>query len=171
MPRAEHHRIDHRLQWRMKIALDRITPPGPAGPRYASGSARALRPPRIAPFLLASATVVLLALAAAATTGSPNPAVWTGDAASTIGSVAHLPEAIPSPQASPAPAPVAPRLAAPPAPKHPPEHKESPMPQPSERPEESPRSQPTLWPSPSGGHWGSSSPEPWRNPYPWGGDH
>ena len=45
------------------------------------------------------------------------------------------------------------------------------MPQPSERPEESPRSQPTLWPSPSGGHWGSSSPEPWRNPYPWGGDH
>src|SRR5260221_12298844 len=100
MPSTEHNKMDPIFDWRLKVALDRIVPP-PSFPRYASKSMGGLRPLRVAPVLLAAATAILLVVAATATTGSPNPAVWTGDAASTIGSVVAVPS--PSPQPSLAP--------------------------------------------------------------------
>jgi len=167
MPSTEHHRLDRFFEWRLKVALDRIVPP-PSFPRYASKPMGGLRPWRIAPALLASATAILVALAATATTGSPNPAVWTGDAASTIGAVGHVAEASPSPQPTPPPPPAAaPRKAAAPAPPYQPVKKQSPEPSSPDRPEESPRPQPTVSPSPSDDHWGSTSP----SPSPWSGDH
>jgi hypothetical protein len=167
MPSTEHHKLDRVFEWRLKVALDRIVPP-PAFPRYASKSMGGVRPWRIAPALLASATIILVALAATATTGSPNPAVWTGDAASTIGAVGHVAEASPSPQPSPAPPPpAAPRKAVAPAPAPQPEPRESPRPVSPERPEESPRPQPTVSPSPWEDHSGSS----WPSPSPWPGEH
>src|ERR1700693_5678663 len=166
MRTTDHNKLDPGFERRLKVALDRIVPP-PSFPRYASKSMGRLRPWRIAPALLAAATAILLALAATATTGSPNPAVWTGDAASTIGAVGHVAEPSPSPQPSPAPPPVAPRKAVAPAPAHQPEHIASPRPKPTERPEESPRPLPTISPNPTEGHSGSS----WPSPSPWWGDH
>jgi hypothetical protein len=165
MPSAEHHKLDRFFEWRLKVALDRIVPP-PSFPRYASRSMGRVRPWRVAPVLLAAAAAVLLVVAATATTGSPNPAVWTGDAASSIGSVVVVPS--PSPQATPAPQAAAPRKAVVPAPARQPERTASPRPEPTERPEESPRPQPSVSPGP----WtdpdsGSSSP----SPTPWPGDH
>jgi hypothetical protein len=164
MPSTEQHRMDPRLQWQLKAALDRITPPT-SFPRYASAVGR-LRPWRVAPFLLAAATSILLALTATATTGSPNPAVWSGDAASAIGSVAHTAEPSPIPSPIVAPPPAAPRKAAAPAPTQAPEQRASPRPEPSVHPEESPRSQPSASPSPSGDHSGSSAPTTSPSPSP-----
>jgi outer membrane biosynthesis protein TonB len=164
MPSTEHHKLDRVFEWRLKVALDRIVPP-PSFPRYASKSMGRLRPWRVAPLLLVAATAVLLVVAATATTGSPNPAVWTGDAASTIGSVVVEPS--PSAEPTPAPPAVAPRKTVAPATAHQPAHAETPRPEPSERPEESPRPQPSVSPSPSDDHPGSSSPSP--SPQP--GDH
>src|ERR1700692_1331280 len=107
MPSTEHDRMDPGFEWRLKVALNRITPPA-STPRYLSKSMGGVSALRIAPLALAAATAVLLALTATATTGSPNPAVWTGDAASTIGAVGHVAEPRPSPQPSPAPPPPAP---------------------------------------------------------------
>jgi hypothetical protein len=166
MPNTEHHRMDPGFEWRLKTALDRITPP-PSAPRYTSISMGRVRPWRVAPVLLVGATAILLALTATATTGSPNPAVWTSDAGSTIGSVAH---ASPSPTPSPAPPPAAVRKAAP-APTHQPEHHTSPTAEPSGHYDDSPRPQPSPSPSPSEDHFGSSSPSPWPSPSPWSGDH
>ena len=101
MPSTEHDRMDPGFEWRLKVALNRITPPA-STPRYLSKSMGAVSALRIAPLALAAATAVLLALTATATTGSPNPAVWTGDAASTIGAVGHVAEPSPSMQPSPA---------------------------------------------------------------------
>src|ERR1700719_2188278 len=147
MPSTEHHPMDRRLQWQLKAALDRMTPPA-SFPRYASTVGR-LRPWRVAPFLLAAASSILLALTATATTGSPNPVVWSGDAASAIGSVAHTAEPSPIPSPSLAPPQAPPRKAALPAPTHAPSHDAATKPKPSERPVESPRSQPAASPSPS----------------------
>ncbi len=169
MPSTERHPIDPRLQWQLKAALDRVTPPA-SFPRYASTVGR-LRPWRAAPFLLAAATSILLALTATATTGSPNPVVWSGDAASAIGSVAHTAEPSPIPSPSPAPPPAPTRQAALPAPTHAPSHDAAPRPKPSDRPEESPRSQPTASPSPSEDHSGSGSPGPSPSPSPGSDDH
>src|ERR1700693_1252543 len=141
MRTTDHNKLDPGFERRLKVALDRIVPP-PSFPRYASKSMGRLRPWRVAPALLAAATAILLALAATAATGSPNPAVWTGDAASTIGAVRHVAEASPSPQPSPAP-PAPPRKAAVPAPVRPPEHRASPSAEPTERAEESPRPRPS----------------------------
>jgi hypothetical protein len=167
MPSTEHHRMDPGLEWRLKVALNRITPPS-STPRYLAGSMGRVRPWRVAPVALAAATAVLLALAATATTGSPNPAVWTGDAASTIGAVGHLPEPTASPEPSPAPAAAPPRKAAVPPPARPPETgKASPIARSTERPDESPRPRPTVSPTPSEDHFGES----WPTPPPWNGDH
>src|SRR5258708_10614103 len=122
MPSTDHHRMDPGLEWRLKVALNRITPPSSTTPRYAARWKNGVRPWRLAPFALAAASVVLLALTATATTGSPNPAVWTGDAASTIGAVGHVAEPGPTPHPTAHPPPSPPRPPPPPPPPtpHPP---------------------------------------------------
>src|SRR5450759_3847573 len=170
MPGTERHRMDPYFEWRLKAVLDQFTPPA-SFPRYASMPARRVTPWRIAPVMLAAAASILLALAATAKTGSPNPAVWTGDAAAAIGSVRHAVEASPGPVPSPAKPPAPPRKAAVPAPTHQPEHQASPRPLPSERSEESPRPQPSASPSPSKDLSGSISPNPSPSPSPEPGDH
>jgi hypothetical protein len=169
MPTTEHNRMDPGFEWRLKAALDRMTPP-PTLPRYAMMPAGGVRPWRIAPYLLAAATAVLFALAATATTGSPNPAVWTSQAGSTIsGAVEHAAEPSPTPQPSPTtalPPPAVSKIVAP-AQTHQPVHITTPKPEPSDRPEGSPRAEPTASPTPSPEHWATSSP----SPSPGSGDH
>ena len=151
--------------WRLKAALDRVTPPASL-PRYASVAVRQARPWRVAPFLLAAAMVVMLALTATATTGSPNPIVWTRDAASTIQSVGRTPDVIPTPQPVPEQAPPkqarssAPAVAAPaPAPTHQPQHQQgaSPSPNSSGQSDDSQghdlKESSLQW----SGHWGSGT--------------
>lgn len=156
----EHDPLNPVFAWRLKAALDRVTPPASL-PRYASASMGRARPWRVAPFLLAATMVVLLALTATATTGSPNPVVWTQHAASTIQSVRHAPEAIPSPQPAPEQAPANPARSAPAAPAavptHQPQHGASPTPDRSEQPEDSPRPEPTDSSSQWNGHWGTGT--------------
>jgi hypothetical protein len=170
MPNTEHNRMDPGFEWRLRAALDRITPPL-ALPRYASMSVSGVRPWRVAPYLLAAATAVLFALAATATTGSPNPAVWTSQAGSTITAVEHAAAPSPSPTPSPAPPPAASRKVAAAAPTHQPEHSAAPRPEPSDRPQESPRAQPTASPSPWPEHSATSSPSPSPTPSPGLGEH
>src|SRR5258708_9215995 len=105
MPSPDHDRMDPGLEWRLKVALNRITPPSSTTPRYAARWKNGVRPWRLAPFALAAASVVLLALTATATTGSPNPAVWTGDAASTTPPVGPARRHAPRPQPPPTPPP------------------------------------------------------------------
>ena len=162
MRNSEHDPLTPVFAWRLQAALDRVTTPASL-PRYASASMRQVRPWRVAPFLLAAATVVLLALTATATTGSTNPVVWTRDAASSIQSVGHAPEAIPAPpQPVPQQAPAKPArssaAAAPAAaPTHQPQHSASPPPGRSAQPEDS--QQPDIKESSIrwSGHWGSGS--------------
>src|SRR5450759_1908556 len=101
MPSTEHNRMDPYFAWRLKAALDQFTPPA-SFPRYASMPARRVTPWRIAPVMLAAAASILLALAATAKTGSPNPASGTGDPAAPTGSVRHGVKASPGPVPSPA---------------------------------------------------------------------
>jgi hypothetical protein len=170
MPRAEHHRLDPGLEWRLKVALNRVTPPS-CTPRYLSSALNGVRPWRVAPLALAAATAILLALTATATTGSPNPAVWTGDAASTIGAVRHLPDPSLSPQPSPPP-PAPPRKAAVPAQARPPVTRRAAPPiEPTERPEGSPRPRPSASPSPSDDHSGWYWSSRWLSPSTDPGDH
>jgi hypothetical protein len=157
---TEHDPLSPVFEWRLKAALDRVTPPASL-PRYASASMGRARPWRVAPFLLAAAMVVLLALTATATTGSPNPVVWTQDAASTIQSVGHPTGSIPSPAAVPEQAPANPSRSAPAAPApaatHQPQHAASPTPDRAEQPEDSPRPEPTDSSNQWDGHWGSGN--------------
>jgi hypothetical protein len=132
------------FEWRLKAALDRVTPPV-STPRYLSATA-GVRTLHLAPFALAAAATALLALSATAATGSPNPVVWTERATTTIESVGH-PAATPSIEPG-QPAKVQ-RGAPGPTSTHQPEHKASPKPEPSESPE------PTD--SSSGDHTGSVS--------------
>jgi len=156
MPRIEHDPLNPVFTWRLKAALDRVTPPASL-PRYAFASMGRVRPWRVAPFLLAAAMVVLLALTATATTGSPNPVVWTRDAASTIQSVGHTPETVPGPQPAPEQAPAKPARSAPAAPAaaatHQPKQVKAPTPSRCEQPEGSPRPEPTDSSSRWDGHW------------------
>lgn len=165
MPNTDHDPMDPGFEWRLKAALDRITPPA-SRPRYESASMGGVRSWRIAPVLLAGATAVLLAVTATAATGSPNPVVWTQRAASTIESVGHAPEASPSPEPSPERSEETPNGGAAAQPTDEPEHEASPSPEPSEHPQVSPSPEPSESPkpsespSPSGDHSGSSSPSP-----------
>lgn len=160
MPNTDHDPMNASFEWRLKAALDRVTPPA-SRPRYESASMGGVRPWRLAPVLLAAATAILLALTATAATGSPNPAVWTQHAASIIGSVGHAPELSPSPEPSPErsqeSAPAAPAA-------HEPQHEASPSPEPSAHPEESPQPQPIASSTPPDDHSGSSSPNPSPSP-------
>src|SRR3982074_966202 len=109
--------------------------------------------------------VVLLALTATATTGSPNPVVWTRDAAATIQSVGHVPEVIPSPQPAPEQAPANPTQSVPAAPApaatHQPQHAASPTPDPEDQSGDSHRSEPTDSSSQWSGHWGTGTTTTW----------
>jgi len=101
MPNTEHDPIDRGFEWRLKAALDRVTPPS-SNPRYASTVMGAARVWPLGPALVAAAaTIVLLAVTATAATGSANPVVWAERAGSTMQSVGHTPEAAPSPEPSP----------------------------------------------------------------------
>src|SRR5258708_27795211 len=89
--------------WRLRAALDRVQPPHDA-PRYLSVTPRgALR----TVFLRAAPAVAVgvagLMLTAYAATGSPNPVIWTQNAASAITSITHAPEPIPTAEPSSAP--------------------------------------------------------------------
>ena len=160
---TEHDPLTPVFAWRLKAALDRVTPPASL-PRYASASLGRVRPWRVAPFLLAAAMAVLLALTATATTGSPNPVVWTRDAASTIQSVGHAPDVVPSPQPVPDQAPAKPSRSSAPAapaaaPTHQPEteHGASPTPDRSQQSDDSEqhdlKESSLQW----SGHWGSGT--------------
>jgi hypothetical protein len=160
---SEHDPLTPVFAWRLTAALDRVTPPLSL-PRYASVALRQVRPWRVAPFLVAAAMAVLLALTATATTGSPNPIVWTRDAASTIQSVGHTPDVIPSPQPAPEQAPPkqarssAPAAPAPvPTPQTQHQHGASPSPNGSEQSDDSQghdfKESSLQW----SGHWGSGT--------------
>ncbi len=92
------------FELRLRAALDRVQPPH-SPPRYRSvtglGGLRTAAW-RAAP--LAVVAVIGLLLTAYAATGSPNPVIWTQNAASAINSITHGPEA--SPTAEPPSAPV-----------------------------------------------------------------
>jgi len=92
------------FEWRLRAALDPVQPPN-STPRYQSvtalgGMHAALR--HVAPVV--AIAVAGLLLTAYAATGSPNPVIWTQNAASAINSITHGPEA--SPAAEPTSAPV-----------------------------------------------------------------
>lgn len=134
MPNTEHDPMDPGFEWRLKAALDRVTPPS-SSPRYASTVMGGGRAWPVGPALVAAgAAMVLLAVTATATTGSPNPVVWAERAGSSIQSVGHSPESAPSPEPSAEThrsAPVSPAQ-----PSHEPaENQKSETPEPSEKPE------------------------------------
>jgi hypothetical protein len=156
------HPIAPGFDWRLKAALDRITPP-PVMPRYAMAQ-HAFRPWRLAPIALAGAATVLLALTAVAATGSANPVVWSQRAASTIEAVGRAPETSPSPVPSPERSPNTTRRAPAAAPTHGSQSKASAKP--TEHTEEPARPTPTLLPNPDDEHSGSSSPRPSPKPSP-----
>jgi hypothetical protein len=127
MPNTEHDPMDRGFEWRLKAALDRVTPPM-SSPRYASTVMGGARAWPIGPALVAAgAAMVLLAVTATATTGSYNPAIWAERAGTTIQSVGHTPESAPSPEPSPETPHLAP--AAPAPPQHDTEHDETRAPQ------------------------------------------
>jgi hypothetical protein len=158
------HPIAPGFDWRLKAALDRITPPA-VMPRYAM--AKPFKAWRLAPIALAGAATVLLALTAVAATGSANPVVWSQRAASTIEAAGHATETPPSPAPSPEKAPSTARSAPAAAPTHGPASK--PTAKPTERPEEPSRS--TSSPNPTDEHSDSSSPTPSQGPSPAPDDH
>ena len=158
------HPIAPGFDWRLKAALDRITPP-PVIPRYAM--AKPFKPWRLAPIALAGAATVLLALTAVAATGSANPVVWSQRAASTIEAAGHTHETPPSPTPSPEKSPSTSRSAPAAAPTH--GSTSKPTAKPTERPEQPSRSTPS--PNPTDEHSGSSSPTSSPKPSPTPDDH
>jgi hypothetical protein len=150
------HPIAPGFEWRLKSALDRITPPSGL-PRYAMAR-RTFRPlrPALATALAVSVTV-LLALSATAATGSPNPVVWKERAVLTIQAVSHQAEApaiqAPSQESTGHSARVA-------APSHSSESSSAPEHEPTDRPQKSPQ------PTPTDEHSGSNSPHESPKPSP-----
>jgi len=103
MPKTDNP-FDPGFAWRLRKALDRVQPPYSA-PRYQSAPAGlSLRTVlgRAAPMVAVGLAGLLLTAFAA--TGSPNPVIWTQNAASAINAITHAPEA--SPAAEPSSAPV-----------------------------------------------------------------
>jgi hypothetical protein len=178
---TDHRRLGPGFERQLKAALDSIVPRTPnfANARYRSaGWARSSRPWRLAPALIGTGAILLMAVsAAAAATGSPNPAVWTQRATSTIQSISHIPENSPNPpQQNPAPEPrgAAPVIQPTGSNHNPPtsgrQAEPTEKPQPSEKPEDSPRpegppwhdhfEQPSPSPTPSDPHSHDSNPSP-----------
>lgn len=151
--------LDPGLAWRLKFALDRITPPA-TFPRYAGQPVPGLQRWRVAPMLVAAAAACMLVLTATFTTGSANPVVWTQRAATTIQSVQHAAAAAPNPQST------VPVLASPHTSARPTQQAgrvKVPSPRPSALPAASPRPEHSdRW-----GSWGGHSwPSPTGSPYP-----
>jgi hypothetical protein len=141
MPNTEHDPYDRGFEWRLKAALDRVTPPS-SSPRYASTVMGGARAWSLGPALVAAgATMLLLAVSATAATGSANPVVWAERAGTTIQSVGHTPEAAPSSEPGSEPAPTTTAARAHPTQDTEQEAAESPEPNktpgPGERPERS----------------------------------
>jgi hypothetical protein len=91
------------FEWRLRTTLDRVQPPHTA-PRYESLSlGRTLRAGlrRAAPMVAIG--VAGLLLTAYAGTGSPNPVIWTQNAASAFNSITHGPQPVPVAEPSSAP--------------------------------------------------------------------
>jgi hypothetical protein len=178
----------------LRAVLDAVAPPSMLTSNARYGSARLGRPWRLASALVGVGAVGAVAVSAFAATGSPNPAVWTERAASSIQSVTHIPEASPTPPQSPAPDP---RLSAPVSqqtgashatpsqsghsqasdkPGTPENGKESPPPDESSRPQGWPTPDPHEhpWPSPtpsdSPGHQPGHDSSPSPPPHDQGGD-
>ena len=126
MQKTDHDPIDPGFEWRLKAALDRVTPPS-SNPRYATAGMAGARTWPVGPALLAAgATMVLLAVTVTAATGSPNPAVWAERAGSTIQSVGHPSETTPSPEPSSERPSQTPHSAVQAEPTHEPEARQSP---------------------------------------------
>ncbi|HEV2033108.1 MAG TPA: hypothetical protein VGU71_02750 [Candidatus Dormibacteraeota bacterium] len=90
---------------RLRAALDAVAPPTLLISNARYRSTRSSRPWRLASALVGIGAVGAVAVSAFAATGSPNPAVWTERAASSIQSVTHIPETSPNPPQSPIPDP------------------------------------------------------------------
>src|SRR5712691_3491221 len=76
---------------RLRAALDRSRPsvPLPEGARFRSAVANRRGFGRLRPAIAALATIALVAVAATAASGTPNPAVWTQKAVTTVMAVTH----------------------------------------------------------------------------------
>ncbi|HET6309939.1 MAG TPA: hypothetical protein VFH00_02910 [Candidatus Nitrosotalea sp.] len=163
MPNTEHDPLDRGFDWRLKAALDRVTPP-PSNPRYASSVMGGARAWPLVPALVAAGATVLLAISATAFTGSANPLVWVERAGSTIQTVNHTPEAAPSAEPNPTTPRNAPAAQA--QPDQGPDHQANTA-EPKDSPEPTERPEPTDPPEPpssSGNHSGQrSSPIPPSN--------
>ena len=77
---------------RLRAALDRVAPPTPAvsRARYRSEGLSSHRPWRFAAAVVVAGACSIAAVSAFAATGSPNPAIWTQRAASTIRAAGHI---------------------------------------------------------------------------------
>lgn len=140
------------LKWRLRAELNRIRPPY-SSPRYLSSPRHRIGAWRLAPVALVVGIGGMLGLTAYATTGSPNPAVWTQQ-------IVTRTESSPSPVASPSPTS---RAAAPIPTQH---AQPTPRSSPSERPEGTPS------PEHEGGDGErSASGSRTASPSPYGGDH
>jgi hypothetical protein len=77
------------FEWRLRAALNRVQPPY-SPPRYQSVTALGtLRTALLRAAPAVAVAVVALLLTAFAATGSPNPVIWTQNAASAITSITH----------------------------------------------------------------------------------
>lgn len=151
---------------RLRAALDAHAPPTLllADARYCS--TRSVRPWRLASALVGIGAVGAVAVSAFAATGSPNPAVWTERAASSIQSVTHIPETSPSPPPSPIPDP---RLSAPVSQQTGTTHAAPPpsrQTEPSDDPEASHNAKESPPPNESSPPEGSPPPDPHEHPKP-----
>jgi hypothetical protein len=138
MPRTDPDPLGDGFKWRLRAELNRVRPRHSA-PRYLSPARHGIGAWRFAPAGLAAGVAGMIVLTAYATTGSPNPVVWTKQIVTKI-QPDVAPESSPAPSREPShhedrPAPAPPTHAA----------------QPTERPE------PTETPEPSDGdHSGDS---------------
>lgn len=132
MPNTDPGGLGPGLKARLHAELDRIRPPS-TSPRYLA-SRVPLRAWRLAPVALAVACTGILALTAAAATGSPNPVVWT----QRVQTVINPPSPSPAAEESPA---------------APQSHSEEQAPPPRQQsPEATERPEPAESPEPSGDH-------------------
>jgi hypothetical protein len=90
------------FEWRLRAALSQVQPPY-SPPRYQSVTALgALRTGLLRAAPAVAVAVAALLLTAFAATGSPNPVIWTQNAASAITSITHQ-EPIPTAEPTSAP--------------------------------------------------------------------
>lgn len=155
MPKTDDAWPGRELAPRLRAELDRVLPPN-SPPRYLGARPR-VAAWRLAPAMLAVAFAGMLALAAWAATGTPNPSVWTQRVETVINPPSPSPATSPSPpqsQAAPPAAPIHPATA-----------------RPSDEPETSASPEPRESPEPTNDHSGDggageSNPSPSPSPTP-----